>query len=80
MYNIIRGDNMPIKYDKLIALMLEKGVTSYTMKRDKVIGQATYKKIIEGGDIDTRTIAKLCKLLDCQPGDILEYIPDDENK
>ena len=68
---------MPIKYDKLINLMHEKGITSYTIKRDKVIGQATYKKIIEGGDIDTRTIAKLCKLLNCQPGDILEYSEDD---
>ena len=69
---------MPIKYDKLIALMREKGITSYTLKRDNIIGQATYKKIMEGGDIDTRTIAKLCKLLECQPGDILEYAPDKE--
>lgn len=69
---------MPIKYDKLINLMHEKGITSYTIKRDKVIGQATYKKIIEGGDIDTRTIAKLCKLLNCQPGDILEYSEDEQ--
>lgn len=67
---------MPIKYTKLIALMQKKGVTSYTLKRDKVIGQATYKKIMEGGDIDTRTIAKLCELLNCQPGDILEYVSD----
>lgn len=68
---------MPIKYDKLIALMKEKGITSYTFRQNKIIGQGTYKKIMEGGDIDTRTIAKLCKLLDCQPGDILEYVPED---
>lgn len=68
---------MPIKYDKLIALMRERGITSYTLKRDNIIGQATYKKIMEGGDIDTRTIAKLCKLLECQPGDILEYVPEE---
>ena len=51
---------MPIKYDNLIALMKEKGITSYTFRQNKVIGQGTYKKILEGGDIDTRTIAKLC--------------------
>ena len=68
---------MPIKYDKLIAMMQEKGITSYTITRDKIIGQATYKKILEGGDIDTRTIAKLCNLLNCQPGDILEYQSED---
>ena len=25
------------------------------------------------------TLNKLCKILDCQPGDLLEYIPDDED-
>lgn len=64
---------MPIKYDKLTNLMKQAGITSYTVKKDKIIGQATYKKILEGGNIDTRTIAKLCELLNCQPGDILEY-------
>lgn len=68
---------MPIVYDKLLKKMDEQGITSYTIKKDHVIGQATFKKIKEGGDIDTRTIAKLCKLLNCQPGDIIEYVPDE---
>lgn len=71
---------MSIKYEKLLLLMKQKGITSYTLKsetdKSRRIGQATYKKIIEGGDIDTRTIAKLCKILECQPGDILEYVPE----
>ena len=28
------------------------------------------------GDIDTRTVSRLCKLLNCQPGDIMEYVGD----
>lgn len=67
---------MAIKYDKLIALMQERGVTSYTVKNQKIIGQATYKKIMQGGDIDTRSIDRLCRYFGCQPGDILEYVPD----
>lgn len=70
---------MPIKYDKLIKMMQAAGITSYTIKRDKIIGQATYKKIMEGGDIDTRTITKLCKVLNCQPGDIMEYVEEQDN-
>ncbi len=31
-----------------------------------------------GGNIDTRSINKLCKVLECQPGDLMEYIPDDD--
>lgn len=64
---------MSIKYDKLTALLKEKGYTSYRIRKEKIIGQATWQKIQNGGDIDTRTIDKLCKLLNCQPGDILEY-------
>lgn len=69
---------MSIKYDKLLKLLENNGITSYTLKKDNVIGQATYKKIKEGGDIDTRTIAKLCKLLNCQPGDLMEYVEEKE--
>lgn len=69
---------MPIVYNKLLTLMKEKGVTSYTVKKDNIIGQASYKKIKESGDIDTRTISKLCKYFDCQPGDILEYVPEEK--
>ena len=69
---------MAIIYNKLLKKMDEQGITSYTLKKDNIIGQATFKKIKEGGDIDTRTISKLCKLLNCQPGDILEYVEENE--
>jgi len=64
---------MPVSYRKLIKMLEERKITSYTIKKDGVIGQATWKKIHEGGHIDTRTIGALCKYLNCQPGDILEY-------
>ena len=67
---------MPIKYDKLLKMMADKGLTSYKIKKDKIIGQATFQKIKSGGDIDTRTIARLCKVLECQPGDIMEYVDE----
>ncbi len=67
---------MPIKYDKLLKMMSDKGLTSYRIKKDNIIGQATLQKIKTGGDIDTRTISKLCKILECQPGDIMEYVDE----
>lgn len=71
---------MPISYRKLLEKFKEKKITSYTIKKEKVVGQATWKKIHENGHIDTRTIEALCKYLECQPGDILEYIPENNNK
>jgi DNA-binding Xre family transcriptional regulator len=68
---------MPIIYTKLLKLLEDKGINSYVIKKEHIIGQASFTKIKTGGDIDTRTIAKLCNYLNCQPGDIMEYIPDE---
>ena len=69
---------MPISYEKLIKIFDERGITSYTIKKNNVIGQASLKKIREGGNIDTRTIESLCRYLNCQPGDLMEYVPENE--
>lgn len=70
---------MAIRFDKTIALMQSKGITTYRIRQDKIMGQALYQKLRTGGDIDTRTINKLCALLDCQPGDLMEYVPDSKD-
>ena len=68
---------MPIVYNKLLTLMEQRGLSIYKLKMDKIIGTATIDKIRKNeGNIDTRSIAALCKYLHCQPGDILEYVED----
>ena len=68
---------MPIKYDKLMVLLKEKGYTTYKIRQENLISQSAWQKIrTSSGDIDTRTIARLCKVLGCQPGDIMEYVED----
>lgn len=67
---------MGISYRKLVAILDEKGITSYTIKKDNVVGQSAWKKIHEGGNIDMRTVEALCKYLHCQPGDLLEYVEE----
>ena len=70
-----------IDYSRLNKQMADKGLTSYRARVGNIIGQATWRKIQagrsgRGQDIDTRTIAALCEALECQPGDILEYVPE----
>lgn len=67
---------MSIKYDKLFKLMSEKGVTQYQLRQSGV-SASTINKIKNGeGGLDHRSINKICKLLNCQPGDIMEYVDD----
>lgn len=67
-----------ICYQKLVDKLAERKFTSYTAKKYGIIGQASYQKIMQGGNIDMRTLDSLCRYLDCQPGDLLEYVPDDQ--
>lgn len=72
---------MPMKYDKLLLMFKERGITTYQIRKDNIISQAAWQKIRTGkGDIDTRTISRLCEILHCQPGDIMEYIPSDTER
>jgi len=67
-----------IKYDKLFSLLKDKGYTTYKIRKENIIGQGTLTAIKNGtGGLDAKTISKLCALLDCQPGDIMEYVPDE---
>ena len=68
---------MPIVYDKLLRLLDENGYTSYKIKKDKIIGQGTLTAIKNGtGGLDAKSIAKLCHVLRCQPGDLMEYVEE----
>lgn len=68
---------MSLKYDKLFTLFKQKGYSSYRLRKEKLISQATLQKLRTGdGIIDSRTIQRLCSMLDCQPGDIMEYVKD----
>ena len=65
---------MPITYAKALALLESKGQTLYSLRKDKVVGTATIEKLRKDeGNLDTRSIERLCEYLDCQPGDLMEY-------
>ncbi len=68
---------MPIIYDKLFALLKEKGYTTYKIRQEKLIGQGTLTALKNGtGGLDAKTVARLCSVLECQPGDLMEYVSD----
>ena len=68
---------MPIRYkiDVLQALK-EKGYSTYKLRREKILSESTIQAFRTGDLVSYENIAKLCRLLDCQPGEILEYVED----
>ena len=67
------------KIDVLKALS-ERGYTSTRMRKEKIMSQATMQSIREGRGITTDTLNTICIILRCQPSDVLEIVPTDEEK
>ena len=64
------------KIDIMNALK-EKGVSTYTLRKEKILSESTLQKLRRKQGVGWENIEALCMLLECQPGDIIEYIPDD---
>lgn len=73
-YTLERGCNMPIKYKfDILAALKEAGYSSTRIRKEKLMGQATLTQLRRGDLVSWMNIETICRLLNCQPGDILEY-------
>jgi len=64
----------------LLAALKAAGYSSYRLRKEKLLGEATIQRIRQGESVSWENISTICKLMDCQPGDILEYVPDKPNQ
>lgn len=64
-----------IVYYKLFDLLNRKGMKKSDLRA--VISSATIAKLSKAKPLETSSIVKICKFLDCQPGDIMEVVRDD---
>lgn len=71
------GVIMPIKYYKLFDMLNRKEMKKTDLLEIAGISSPTLAKLTKGDIINTDTIAKLCKALQCQPGDIMEYLEEE---
>ena len=70
---------MPIKYKiNLVTALKQAGYNSTVIRQEKIMGQRELQKLRHNELVSWATIETICKLLQCQPGDILEYT--EENK
>lgn len=67
-----------IKYDGLWRTMKRKGITQYDLYTHYSINRSILHRLRTNANIETNTIDKLCRVLNCDVCDILEYVPDEE--
>lgn len=65
---------MPIKYRiDIMQALKDAGYSSTRLRNEKLLGESYMSQLRHGVLVSWATINTICKLLNCQPGDILEY-------
>lgn len=68
---------MPLNYKiDVLSALKAAGYNTNTIRKEKLLSEGTLQSLRNGKYISMDAISKICKLLNCQPGDILEYEKD----
>ncbi len=70
-----RSDGV-ISYAPLWETMEKRGATTYTLQVKGGISSSTIRRLKAGESVSTNTLEALCKILNCDLQDIVEYLPD----
>ena len=65
-----------ISYEPLWRTMKERGATTYTLQVKGEISSSTIRRLKANESVSTNTLEALCKILNCDLSDIIEYLPD----
>lgn len=65
-----------IRFDKLWKVMEQKQISTYQLREQCGIDSKTIRRLRANENMETKTLNKLCAVLDCKLEDIAEYIKD----
>ena len=69
---------MPIKYKiDVLAALKAAGYSTYKLRKEKILAESTLQQFRNGDIVSNENLSRVCELLRCQPGDILEYVPEE---
>ena len=71
------GDRMAVNYNKLWKLLIDKGMTKTQMRLRADISTTTLAKLGKSETVSMDVLLKICKLLDCNVGDIMDVINEE---
>ena len=70
---------MEVSYKKLWKLLIDKDMKKKDLQAAAGISWASVTKISKGETVSMEVLMKVCKALGCDVGDVMEFIPKEEN-
>lgn len=78
MYIRKEGETVSVEYKiDVLSALKEKGYNTNKLRKERLLAEGVIQALREKKPISWANIEKLCRLLECQPGDILEYREDE---
>ena len=71
---------MALNYNNLWHRLIDCGMTKTQLRIAAGMSTGTFAKLSKGEALNTSTLEKMCKVLSCDIGDIVSYVPDDDAK
>lgn len=68
---------MKVSYKKLWKLLIDKDMLKKDLQSSAGISWASVTKLSKGEPVSMEVLMKVCKSLGCDVGDIMEFIPED---
>lgn len=65
---------MPVQYKvNVLESLKASGYSTYRLRKEKLLGESVIQQLRQGELVSWANIGVICQLLQCQPGDLLEY-------
>lgn len=69
---------MRFSYNKLWKLLIDRGINKKTLREMSGISATSVAKLGKGGNVNTDVLLRICDALNCDVGDIMEFIREDK--
>ena len=69
---------MKISYKKLWKMLIDKDMKKKDLQANAGISWASVTKLSKGETVSMEVLMKVCKTLECNIGDIMDLIPDED--
>ena len=69
---------MAVSYKKLWHLLIDRGINKQDLRHMAGISTASIAKLGKGENMTTDVLVKICRALNCDIGDIMEVLPENE--
>ncbi len=69
---------MAISYKKLWKLLIDRDMKKKNLREASGISPTSMAKLGKNENVTTDVLAKICKALNCDIGDIMEIVPDSD--